>query len=390
MAIIANVAVHDAAVLEFDFEATGDVVEFSFVFASEEYPEYVCGDVNDAFGFFLSGPGIDGGSVFQNNAINLATVPNTTPPVPVTINTVNPGVVGINGTNQNCYEIDPNWEDYSAYYIANDTQSNSSSVIEYDGFTVVLTAKTEVQCGEVYHIKMAIADGNDTSLDSAVFLEAGSFASSSIETNLLPSLGYAVNDSTIYEGCGDSVLRFTRPEGTDASTTITIDVSGSAQNGLDYHNLPNEVTFEEDQSEVEIVFQIPEDFLSEDIESVVLTISGETSCNSQNSTNEFVFYISDVDPLNVQINDKEIECGTPTVLDPVISGGIGEYKFLWDNGTIDSSIEVLPNSTTTYTLIVSDTCSVESVTESIIVIVPEYEEITLNIGDDLWISCVEE
>ena len=50
----------DAAVLEFDFVPLSDTVRFRYVFASEEYPEYACADVNDAFGFFISGPGIAG------------------------------------------------------------------------------------------------------------------------------------------------------------------------------------------------------------------------------------------------------------------------------------------------------------------------------------------
>jgi len=130
--IIANVDVNDAAILEFDFEATGDTVQFNFVFASEEYPEYVCGTVNDAFGFFLSGPGIDGGGVYEDNAINLAQIPDTDPPVPVTINSVNPGVAGANGQEVNCDDIDLNWSDYNIYYIANDTQNTDPSIIEYD------------------------------------------------------------------------------------------------------------------------------------------------------------------------------------------------------------------------------------------------------------------
>jgi hypothetical protein len=48
------------AVLEFDFVPSGDHVAFNYIFASEEYPEFVFAGVNDAFGFFISGPGISG------------------------------------------------------------------------------------------------------------------------------------------------------------------------------------------------------------------------------------------------------------------------------------------------------------------------------------------
>ena len=60
----------DNAILEFDFVPTGDSISFAYSFASEEYLEYVNAGYNDAFGFFLSGPGISG--PFQNDAINLA------------------------------------------------------------------------------------------------------------------------------------------------------------------------------------------------------------------------------------------------------------------------------------------------------------------------------
>src|SRR5690606_360363 len=47
--------------------------------------------------------------------------------------------------------------------------------IEHGGRTVPLTAYSEVIPGETYHIRLLIADAFDSSYDSAVFLEAGSF-----------------------------------------------------------------------------------------------------------------------------------------------------------------------------------------------------------------------
>ena len=49
----------DAAILEFDFITASENVAFNFVFASEEYNEYVGSQFNDVFGFFISGPGKD-------------------------------------------------------------------------------------------------------------------------------------------------------------------------------------------------------------------------------------------------------------------------------------------------------------------------------------------
>ena len=49
--------------------------------------------------------------------------------------------------------------------------------------TTVLTATAVVQCGELYHIRLAIADGTDQGLSSYVWLEAGSFKSPVLEVS---------------------------------------------------------------------------------------------------------------------------------------------------------------------------------------------------------------
>ena len=51
------------------------------------------------------------------------------------------------------------------------------TIADADGLTTVLTAVAVVQCGQTYHIRLAIADGTDGALSSFVWLEAGSFFS---------------------------------------------------------------------------------------------------------------------------------------------------------------------------------------------------------------------
>jgi hypothetical protein len=167
LALLSGQAIMKCAVLEFDFIATGLVLNFDFVFASEEYPEYVNG-VNDSFGFFLSGPGITGiySSPFPGKkAKNIALVPDTN--IPISINTINNGTSNT-GPCVNC-----------SYYINNTTSGlnpNSSAntslyTVEYDGFTKPMTAKSTLECGETYHIKLAIGNATDNAWDSAVFLK---------------------------------------------------------------------------------------------------------------------------------------------------------------------------------------------------------------------------
>jgi len=144
---------NDKSILEFDFIPTGDTITFNFIFGSEEYPEWVSAGYNDAFGFFLSGPGIAG--PYSNSATNIALIPGTT--TPVTIDNVN------SASNP-------------SYYIDNTPFSGAQS-IQFDGYTTPITAVGLVQCGLLYHIKLAIADVGDAIYDSGVFLEGGSFSS---------------------------------------------------------------------------------------------------------------------------------------------------------------------------------------------------------------------
>ncbi|MCB9188603.1 MAG: choice-of-anchor L domain-containing protein [Flavobacteriales bacterium] len=182
---------YDKCIIEFDFVPQGDTISFNYIFASEEYPEYVCSEFNDVFGFFLTGPNPGGGN-YTN--FNVARVPSSMNPLtftttPVAINTINPGFAGVYGESssinclffgtdcdEGCTSLDPNYAAYNIYYVDN----NSGTAYEYDGRTIALPAVAPVVCGNTYHIKLAIADTGDGLYDSGVFLEAGSFASNGI------------------------------------------------------------------------------------------------------------------------------------------------------------------------------------------------------------------
>jgi hypothetical protein len=162
-------AANDCAVLEFDVLNLAEALAFNYTFASAEYQSFTCTVFNDAFGLFISGPGIDG--PFQNNAINIATIPDSD--TPVAINTVNGGVPTGAGSIEHCLLANPNWIEDSQYFIEN--YSNSISNVVFNGFTVNLEAFVEVQQNETYHIKFAICDATDGALDSGIILEANSF-----------------------------------------------------------------------------------------------------------------------------------------------------------------------------------------------------------------------
>jgi gliding motility-associated-like protein len=158
-ALIPSYTVLDATVLEFDFIPLSDTIKFRYVFASEEWPEFSGSTYNDVFGFFLSGINPLGG-MYTNK--NLAVLPNTS--IPVAINNVNNGTANMGPCN-NCQ-----------YYVAN----ASGITVEYDAFTTVLTAWALVFPCMTYHIKLAVADAGDQIYDSSVFLEANSFMSNAV------------------------------------------------------------------------------------------------------------------------------------------------------------------------------------------------------------------
>ncbi len=164
-ALVAPFSTFDACVLEFDFIPDADELTVQYVFASEEYPNYVCSIFNDVFAFFVSGPRPDGGNYDQEN---VALIPGTD--LPVSINNVNNGSIGTAGSTNNC---DPDDLIYDEFYVDN----AGGLTIEYNGFTVVLTASVALIPGESYTFKFAIADVGDPTLDSGVFIKASSFTS---------------------------------------------------------------------------------------------------------------------------------------------------------------------------------------------------------------------
>ena len=218
LAALAGGDVFDAAVLEFDFVPSGGQISFDFVFASEEYIEYVGQGFNDRFGFFLSGPGING--PYSNNSVNIALVPGTS--TPVAIDNVNPF------ENPGFY-VD-NGDGWTAPY------NTSGQYIQFDGFTTPLTASHAVQCGQSYHIKLAIADAGDPVLDSGVFLEAGAFASPEPTLTLndlsVPCMTETTVNLDIDGGTAPYDVVWTlngNTVGTGSSLTLTADASTTYQ-----------------------------------------------------------------------------------------------------------------------------------------------------------------
>ena len=332
--------IFDVATLEFDFIPNSDTLSFNYVFGSNEYLTWINSEYNDVFGFFISGPGISGPysspSSFPNGSINIANVPNSSPPLPITISSVN------NLLN-------------SQYYI--DNQSTFPQTISCNGFTTSFTATTVVQCGEIYHIRLALADGSDANLDSWVFLEAGSFSSNG---SVSVSSGIANSDTLLYEGCNAAYFTFDRP---DASNDFVVyfDVGGTATPSLDYPEISDSLIIPAGQFSDTLFIYPNLDTISESTETVVLNVIYER-CSGSFDTTTANIYISDYPPLFLSLPDSLNICSElfeSAMLQSEWGGGIEPKSLIWSNGANQDSIIVSPDSTQYFILNIVDGCNQE-------------------------------
>ena len=155
---------NDRTVFEFDFTPVSDTMSFKFLMASSEYQnDWPC-SFADGFGFLLK-PNTVGATY-----TNLAIVPGTTTPIACT--TVHPALENDGVTVLPCGASN------AGYFDAYNTGDTN-----YNGRTVVFTASSAVVPNQSYHIKLVVADQDDENLDTAIFLEAGSFNVGTIEIN---------------------------------------------------------------------------------------------------------------------------------------------------------------------------------------------------------------
>jgi hypothetical protein len=143
-ALIGNAPTFDASSLLLNFTTDTGTISFNYVFASEEYEEFVGSQFNDVFGFFVNGT-------------NIAFLPSTSI------------AVSINNVNQNTN---------STFYRSNTGAALNNVDTQYDGLTTVLSVSISgLSTTAVNTLKLSIADTADSVLDSAVFIQAGSITS---------------------------------------------------------------------------------------------------------------------------------------------------------------------------------------------------------------------
>jgi hypothetical protein len=419
---------YDAAVLEFDFIPAGDKVQFNYIFASEEYAEYIGATYNDAFAFLISGPGITGTK-------NIALVPNTSTAVSInnvhgpSYNTDYSQVYVSNGYYSdwrgNYYRkyfktVTSNATANAAYYVdngpsGNDTIMNNGKIqavnagglsTEFDGRTTVLTATQSVTACETYHIKLVVADVGDAQYNSGVFLEAKSFTSNEIKMeNLL--LGSSDDKDVMYEGCDNSYIRFVRASGSNINETVAFDVqiSGTATNGVDYKFVnssgtvidggyglgvfPSKATIPAGNEYVDYYYKAMSDGILEATETAIFQVINSCPCDPV--VTYFTKKVTIIDVPDIQTTGSaNVQCGssgTPVVtITATLQSGMdpSNYLFGLDNsGIFQTSNQFVGTwaTGTSHTVQVKDKFSCQSVTSAPIII-PAVSPILANAGAD--------
>ena len=358
---------YNAAILEFDFIPYADTIRFKYVFGSDEYPEFAPPNnttYNDVFGFFISGPGITG---FQN----IAKLPNG---AVVSINNVN--------TITNAFYFVNNGDGNTAPY------NQSPQYIQYDGFTKVLEAVSQVQCGQTYHLILAIADVGDGQWDSGIFLEANSLSTiTPVEIEHTLSQQVFANPDWMAEGCVTTNVTLTRQANLNQNLTIPIQLSGTATNGIDYSGIPTSINFPPGQTTASFTIQSLTDALVEGLETLTLTFPITDPCGNITPL-VLDLWIQDNQPMQVTLTSSPITCpGDPVTINSQISGGIQPYTYQWSTGQNTGSMTFTPTTTQSVWLAVSDACTGIPAYDTILVTIPVLSPLTILTSPDITEIC---
>ncbi len=248
---------HNATTIEFDFISGSDTVNFNYILASEEYFSTFPCDYSDAFAFLIREASSTGPYT------NIAIIPGTT--IPVNTTTVHDEIVGFCPAEN---------EDYFEGYNLGDTN--------YNGRTTVMTATTTIIPDVQYHIKLIIADFDDSNADSAVFIEGNSFSTDISLGDDISTCDASVtlsavtnNPGAVYEWYRDDVLI-----PLEASDVLNTNTSGTYRVVI---SVPLNGTTCESDDEVEVIlssiqtqpglmdFEICDDVSNDGTESFDLT-----------------------------------------------------------------------------------------------------------------------
>ena len=203
----------DACELSFEFQSPNDSIKFNYIFASEEYPEFVHKGVNDIFAFFIE-------DLQTGEKRNLGVFGTKSEAI---------NVDNINGIkNAELYIENGRWDQNNVLqWKDNPGLGELAMTYEYDGFTSRMSAGSRIIPGRKYRITFVIADVGDRIYDSAVFLEKASFTS-------LKSIGKSESDPEIMD---ELSREFTEPSVSITQKSNRILMSLMVHFDFDDHNI---------------------------------------------------------------------------------------------------------------------------------------------------------
>ncbi len=196
----AGTSTYDASFMDVEFIPDGDTLTLQFVFASEEYPEYVNSLYQDFIGVWVNGQQVD-----------LAVGDGDIDPL------------NINGGNN------------ESLFISN---LNDEYNTEMDGFTATMTLKMNVNVGEVNTLRIGIADVTDSSYDSTLLIAGDSaqtaFIAQDDAVDVAPGFSKTI-DVLGNDGDGSSTLTLTHINGqaVSAGSVITLTTGQQLQVNAD-------------------------------------------------------------------------------------------------------------------------------------------------------------
>ncbi len=206
----------DLCFLQFDFVPRGDSAFIDYVFASEDYPEYVCLQYFDAFGIFVQAP--------SDTFKNYSKVPGTN--INVSVNSINDTSkqTGVTNFNTYCRGLGAG-SPFIQYYTTNLINNH----IVYDGMTKVLRARIPVLPNLTHTMKLVIADILDANFDSGLFFKKSSFNSPPLLelTEKKATNGSNKDSLFLIEGCNPGIVSFSRST-ISAPITVNVSFSGTA------------------------------------------------------------------------------------------------------------------------------------------------------------------
>ncbi|MFA8450083.1 MAG: choice-of-anchor L domain-containing protein [Bacteroidales bacterium] len=342
---------YDAAGIEFYFYPAGDLMQFNYVFGSEEYNEFVMDAnkrpslFNDNFGFFLNSEEDDEiVGPFSNKSKNIALVPFKSDYV--SVKTIHCGY-------EEKHKVDPpGKKDPSLGNNCNLLIVNKKSDRKYnqmDGYTVPMTAMHKVTMCKKYRIKMVIADTKDNGYNSVVFFEEGSFDVGNVKTKQVSNNTNVAG--TAIRGCNEIAVKFKIPK--QLSKDFEIPLSYTTSSGIEIGNhikkdndlnyCPDKVIIPQGSVEAESIVSVENDDWDGKYQTVKL--SYPTNICNKGKMGSTTVTLKKIDPIIPKVEvtfDKDateskwedpkvtLECYKNAYFDASATGGYEPIEFSWE------------------------------------------------------------